>query len=386
VRRLSIRVESTYPAFTPDGQRFRELPPGVSELRIDGQALTRNVFRTLDLPCGQGPKLAIGDTIFDTSAAANARRLLRGAEVPLQVCALPGPTAHVVLDGETRVLAPPTAALRVDSITLRRPGADLGTDLPATVHRNQAGLPTSVDVPARTSTSVLSLTQNVNAGWQATLNGTTLTAQRVDGWQQGWVVPAGPAARVDLRFTPTRLFEGLLLLGALLALVCAVAATPLRLRRKPLRHLPPLGAAGPRWLDGALVVVAAGLLTGWAGLGILAVGVLAVRRFRSFDGWGYVAGLALLVAVLGLTWGPVKSQSWALTWAQVWAMVAIAAVSVVLVRPGLAPEPGGAPGRAPGTRGRPWWRAARSASSSGDSSAAGSGARRTARTPSRPPA
>jgi arabinofuranan 3-O-arabinosyltransferase len=353
----------------------------VSELRINGRSLTTDVFRTLTVPCGRGPRIDLGGSIFDTSMSANVRSLLRGARVPLQVCVIPGATPHVVLDGTTRVLAPPTDALRVDSITLRRPGADLGTDLPASVHRNQEGVPTSVDVPARTRTSVLSLAQNVNAGWQATLNGTTLAPQRVDGWQQGWVLPAGSAARVDLRFTPTRLFEGLLLLGAFLALVCAVAATPLRLRRKPARDLPPLGAAGSRWLDGVLVVVAAGLLTGWVGLGLLAVAALVVRRFRAFDGWGYLAGLALLVAVLGLTWGPVKSQSWALTWAQVWAMVAIAAVSVALVRPRLAPDPGGAPGRAPGTRGRPWWRGARSASSSAGSSGAGSGSRRTAKRP-----
>jgi arabinofuranan 3-O-arabinosyltransferase len=319
----------------------------------------------LDVPCGQGPKLAIGGSIFDTSISANTRSLLRGAEVPLHVCALPGVTPYVVLDGSTTVLAPPSDALRVDSITLRRRGADLGADQPATVNRNGGGLPTSVDVPARRATSVLSLAQNVNPGWQATLDGKVLAPQRVDGWQQGWVVPAGAAARIDLRFTPTRLFDGLLVLGALLALVCLVAATPLRLGRTRARDLPPLVAARARWLDGLLVVAAAGFLTGWAGLGILAAGGLVAWRFRSFDGWGYAAGLALLVAVLGLTWDPVKSQAWALYWAQGWAMVAVAAVSVALVRPALGR--GRAPGRGPGTRGRPWWRPARSASSSAGS-------------------
>jgi arabinofuranan 3-O-arabinosyltransferase len=365
VRHLRLRVESTYPAFTPDGQRFTELGPGISELRINGRSLTRNVFRTLDVPCGQGPKLAIGGSIFDTSISANTRSLLRGAEVPLHVCALPGVTPYVVLDGSTTVLAPPSDALRVDSITLRRRGADLGADQPATVNRNGGGLPTSVDVPARRATSVLSLAQNVNPGWQATLDGKVLAPQRVDGWQQGWVVPAGAAARIDLRFAPTRLFDGLLVLGALLALVCLVAATPLRLGRTRARDLPPLVAARARWLDGLLVVAAAGFLTGWAGPGILAAGGLVAWRFRSFDGWGYAAGLALLVAVLGLTWDPVKSQAWALYWAQGWAMVAVAAVSVALVRPALGR--GRAPGRGPGTRGRPWWRPARSASSSAGS-------------------
>jgi arabinofuranan 3-O-arabinosyltransferase len=366
VRRISIQVESTYPAFSADGTEFREMGPGISELRLDGRPLTRNVFRTLDVPCGQGPKIAIGGSIFDTSLTANTRSLLRGAQVPLQVCAPAGITPYAVLDGTTRVLAPPTTALRVDSITLRRPGADLGVDRPATEERNGDGLPTSVRVPARATPSVLALTQNVNPGWEATLDGKALTAQRVDGWQQGWVVPAGQAGTVDLRFAPTRLFDGLLLLGALLALVVVAGVTPLRLRRAAARDLPPLGAAPVRWLDGVLVVVAAGFLTGWAGLGILAVAALVARRFRSFDGWGHAAGLALLIAVAGLTWQPLKDQSWALYWAQAWAMVAVAAVSVALI-PTMSAGGGRSPGRVAGTPGRPWWRRARSASSSAGS-------------------
>ena len=59
-----------------------------------------------------------------------------------------------------------------------------------------------------------------------------------------------------------------------------------------------------------------GFLTGWAGLGIVAVTWLVARRFRVVGGWAYVAGLALLVATAGLTWGPLKEQSWAVYWAQ----------------------------------------------------------------------
>ena len=207
---------------------------------------------------------------------------------------------------------------------------------------------------ARTSRSVLSIPQNINPGWQATLDGTVLPAQRVHGWQQGWVLPSGPAATVDVRFTPTRLFTGLLLLGALLAVICVAAVTPLRLRRSPARDLPPLRAARVGRLDVLLVAVAAGFLTGWAGLAIVAVTWLVARRFRVVGAWAYVAGLALLVATAGLTWGPLKDQSWAVYWAQAWAMLALAAVSAALLAPVLVP----------GTRGRPGSRAARATSSS----------------------
>jgi arabinofuranan 3-O-arabinosyltransferase len=215
-------------------------------------------------------------------------------------------------------------------------------------------MPESLDVPARSSTTVLSMPQNINPGWQAMADNKVLPSQRAHGWQQAWVLPAGPAGTVDVRFTPSRLFTGLLVLGALLAVVCIAAVTPLRLRRGPPRELPPLRAARVGRLDVVIVVAAAGFLTGWAGLGFLAVTWLVARRFRVAGGWAYVAGLALLIATAGLTWGPLKDQSWSVYWAQAWAMLALAAVSAALLAPVLVP----------GRRDRPASRPARGAPSS----------------------
>jgi arabinofuranan 3-O-arabinosyltransferase len=357
VHRLQLKVESTYPAFSPSGVQFTELGPGISELKINGHSLTATASSRLSIPCTQGPRVKVGGITFHTSLTANARSLLRGTTVPLRVCVPDGSTPRVTLAGPTSVVAAPTDAFRVDSVTLTRPGADLGTSRPATVTRTASGMPASLDVPARTSPTVLSMPQNINPGWQATLDGTVLPAQRAHGWQQAWLLPAGAAATVDVRFTPARLFTGLLILGAVLAGVCIAAATPLRLRRGPVRDLPPLRVARVGRVDLVLVAVAAGFLTGWAGLGILAVTWLVARRFRVTGGWAYVAGLALLVATAGLTWGPLKEQSWSVYWAQAWAMVALAAVSAALLAPVLVP----------GTRDRPGSREARAAPPSGRS-------------------
>ena len=143
-------------------------------------------------------------------------------------------------------------------------------------------MPASLDVPARTSPTVLSMPQNINPGWQATLDGKVLPAQRVHGWQQGWVLPAGPAAtRRRPVHARARLFTGLLVLGALLA-------GRLRRRGRPRcacgavlpATCPPLRAGRVGRLDVVLVAVAAGFLTGWAGLAIVAVTWLVARRFR----------------------------------------------------------------------------------------------------------
>ena len=66
--------------------------------------------------------------------------------------------------------------------------------------------------------ALLVLPENVNAGWRATLDGHELTPLRVDGWMQGYLLPAGDGGRVTLEFTPNRLYQAGLGLGGLLAL------------------------------------------------------------------------------------------------------------------------------------------------------------------------
>jgi arabinofuranan 3-O-arabinosyltransferase len=201
---------------------------------------------------------------------------------------------------------------------------------PLDVERNGA-LPRSVDVPAQGHPSVLSLPQNLNPGWSASLGDQDLPVQAASSWQQGWVVPAGAGGSVALEFGPQHLFYLLLVVGAVLVLLVGLAATPLRLRRRAHGDRPPLGAAPPGVVDAILVAVAAGVLTGWVGLAAVVGAWLVARRFPSFRGWAYVAGVSLLVATAALTWQPLKQQSWAVGWAQVWASVAVAAVSVALL-------------------------------------------------------
>src|SRR5262249_37669559 len=160
--------------------------------------------------------------------------------------------------GTARVFAAPTPALRVDSVTLTRPGFHLAPTEPLDVTRD-GQLPASVDVPDRDRATVLSLPQNVNPGWSATLDGSDLPVQRVAGRQQGWTVGAGSAGTVALSFAPQHLFALLLVVGAVLVLVVALAATPLRLRRRARPDRPPLEPASPGVLDGVLVAIAAGV-------------------------------------------------------------------------------------------------------------------------------
>src|SRR5262249_49694379 len=69
--------------------------------------------------------------------------------------------------------------------------------------------------------------ENASAGWQAAVNGRALPALRVDGWQQGWLVPAGTSGRVTLRYAPDRLYRLSLLAGLLgVVLLLGLALLP----------------------------------------------------------------------------------------------------------------------------------------------------------------
>ena len=73
--------------------------------------------------------------------------------------------------------------------------------------------------------SYLEVHENYNPGWAATLNGQQLTPVRLDGWQQGFVVPAGAGGTITLTFRPAATYH-LALIASLLAvaLLLAIAA------------------------------------------------------------------------------------------------------------------------------------------------------------------
>ena len=57
--------------------------------------------------------------------------------------------------------------------------------------------------------SFLVVPQNVNAGWQATLQRPARCAPvRLDGWEQAWLLPAGSTGQVTLTYLPNASYRG----------------------------------------------------------------------------------------------------------------------------------------------------------------------------------
>ncbi|MFI6350461.1 glycosyltransferase [Streptomyces sp. NPDC050560] len=85
------------------------------------------------------------------------------------------------------------------------------------------------DIPAGVDGRVLRLADTADAGWQATLDGKPLGRTTLDGWAQGFTLPAS-GGRLDLTYE-TPFTHGLwLALQAVLALVLVVLALPGRRR------------------------------------------------------------------------------------------------------------------------------------------------------------
>ncbi len=91
--------------------------------------------------------------------------------------------------------------------------------------------------------SYLTTHENHNDGWKATLDGEELTPLRLDGWQQGWLVPAGEGGTVKLSYGPATTYDAALIASG--AGIVALAGLLLWRRRAENPDGPAAGAARP---------------------------------------------------------------------------------------------------------------------------------------------
>jgi arabinofuranan 3-O-arabinosyltransferase len=168
-------------------------------------------------------------------------------------------------------------------------------------------------VQVQTSVAALLVVhENENPGWQATLDGTTLPAVTVDGWQQAWVVPAGASGVIHLDFTPQAAFTAGLLGGAGAAAVLLLLTLPLPAwrRRRPAPaalRATSLGTVA-RWTTVVAALTLLGSVSGLiVGVVLVVVDAAAPTTWRSRPGLWAVA-IILGAAVTAETAATVASR------------------------------------------------------------------------------
>ena len=186
----------------------------------------------------------------------------------------------------------------------------------------------AVDVPESDAPRILETTENANTGWHATLDGEQLEPVRVDGWRQGWIVPAGAAGLVVIDFSPQLAYLGGLAAGLVAALTLVALAVLGRRRHDTLVPAPPpeprTGAG--RWLAGTAVL--AGLvLGGWPGLVVAAAAVVLAWVVSRPLTAGVFGALAAVGAAL-MPWpGRLDASTWLLVATALLAIAALAAAA-----------------------------------------------------------
>ena len=245
--------------------RFEKAPGAarvvVPEVTLTGVDVTRPLLSETPTGalCGFGPVLYVDGLEVATRVTGTMADVINGSPLAFEACDK-GTGELLGLDlgqGEHRLHANPTAEFEVIDLLAHEDAAPpYPSHRPVTVER-WGGAQRTVEVGAGEET-LLSVAENFNAGWVAEVDGEQLTPLRVDGWQQGWLLPAGDQVTVELRYRPQATYDvvlpfGLVVSGALLlgALVIGLARLVARLRgRRPTRTGPDVPWPAAQRLDG----------------------------------------------------------------------------------------------------------------------------------------
>jgi arabinofuranan 3-O-arabinosyltransferase len=360
---LSISFPASQPASAAASAAAppAQLPIALSRLSIPALADLRPAVppsnAAFSLPCGQGPAVTVDGRSYATAVSGRTGALMNFQPVQVRLCTA-GSTLGLAA-GRHWLTAPGPAPFEVTGISLTAGPA--ASPRPATAAAAAARTINVVSWQAESRSlrigpgqqSYLEIHQNISSGWVATLDGSRLTPVRLDGWQQGYLLPAGRGGLVVLSFAPARLYHVLLAAAALGVLLLLAAALPRRRRGRgaaqPAARPAPDQAGADTWPTrhqgsrspelGAWIGVAAicGLVFAVGGLVACVVPALAVLASRWPRWLPAVAAVGILAAgvVTATAANPTTVGIGAFSaTAQVCALVALAAALMPATRHG----------------------------------------------------
>ncbi|SDG63234.1 arabinofuranan 3-O-arabinosyltransferase [Sinosporangium album] len=292
----------TFKPMRTDRLRLRftpfETPMQITEVTVPGVKPLPDVSAMpFHLECGLGPSLSVNGALVRTEVEGTFGDVLNGRPLRYSTCERVSLRA-----GDNRLSVAPLDPFRVDSaLTGGAPArAEARPGTADVVAFSPSSRTVSVNSP---KASYLTVTENFNAGWTATINGRELTPLRLDGWRQAWAVPAGTEGVVQLTYTPTAVFRIVTAVGfAALVPVVFFALFP------PARRLAPPGEMVSRGTPGRIAVIALGAgagfwVAGFAGAVVVPALTLALR-LPLMRRWGpVVPGVFLLLSCALLAFG-----------------------------------------------------------------------------------
>ncbi|QNG21516.1 DUF3367 domain-containing protein [Rhodococcus triatomae] len=355
--RIVLSIVSWDELYDAGGFGLTRLPAGLAEVGVlgaDGQPLPGSGVlpeseasgRIVSVGCDAGPVLSIGGHVVRTQLSATVGELLSGAPVVATAC---DDASAPLPSGRVDVAADPTSAFVVDSLRLpvlpEAPQAADRSPVTATAWTDSHREVTLAPADGSGEDRLLVVPESTNIGWVATTeDGTELSPVVVNGWQQGWVVPAGATGTVTLdypldRWYRTGIFGGLLLLLPLALL----ALWPTRCAPREFGPAPrPWRSTTAAWLGVLATATVAAGVTGAVIVLLGTAGALGLARWRgpataarTLVG---VAGVATTTGMLLLSTGPWRGpdgyvgHSWLIQFAVLTGLVAAGLAVVPLGR------------------------------------------------------
>ncbi|MFJ8824706.1 alpha-(1-_3)-arabinofuranosyltransferase family protein [Streptomyces sp. NPDC102467] len=352
--RLDITITGTAPltVHNPVADENLQLPVGLTEAYIptldEYRVRQPTPQRQFSLPCGKGPPVTIDGTRHRTSAKGTVADLTARRPITLTLCdPLTLPAGPHTLSTETGTETDAGSPLAVTRVTLTRSGT--ATEAAPTSReltiRDWLGDRREVRVGVGAAT-YLTTYENANDGWQATLNGRKLTALRLDGWQQAWLIPGGAAGTVELSYRPATGYDAGLIVAALALL--ALITLSLWRRRPPDDLEGPPAPPPPSWLLGTVVLTVIGIAIAgfWAAL-VPALALLSWKRHALLVPLAFLAMTAAGAVAATAAGSPVRDGRGAFSAAA--QLLALVALFAALVSTGRSPGSHRShPGRGPG--------------------------------------
>ncbi|MGW0498499.1 alpha-(1-_3)-arabinofuranosyltransferase domain-containing protein [Streptomyces sp. NPDC003007] len=309
--RLDITITETAPLtlHNPVADEDLRLPVGLTEAYLPSLDQYRTPqpdgTRTFSLPCGRGPDVALDGELYQSSVKGTVRDLVERRGVEVTLCQDGGDDTEVRLPaGEHRLEGGDAGPLTLTDVTLTRgavpEAATAGRDLRI---GDWLGDRRRVTVGSGAA-SYLTMYENFNDGWKATLDGKELTPVRLDGWQQGWRVPAGAGGDVKLSYEPATTYDAALI-GSGVGIAVLLGLTLWRRRAaNPDAPQPVPPPPGP-WLGAVALTLVGVVIAGWFALLVPALALLAWRRPALLVPIAFAALAGAGVAALFGAGGPV---------------------------------------------------------------------------------
>ncbi|MGW2385768.1 DUF3367 domain-containing protein [Streptomyces sp. NPDC001658] len=344
--RLDITITKTAPMtlHNPVADEDLQLPVGLTEAYIPALDQYRTpqprADRPFSLPCGQGPDIAVDGELYQSSVKGTVRDLTERRAVEVTLCQSGRQNAELELPtGTHRVEGGDAGPLTLTDVTLTRgtvtESAAAARDLRI---GDWLGDQRQLTVGSGAS-SYLSTYENYNDGWKATLNGSELSPVRLDGWQQGWRIPAGAGGTVKLSYEPATTYD-IGLIASAVALAALVALVLWR-RRAPNPDDPqPLPPPPGLWLGTIALTLVAAVIAGWFALLVPALALLAYRRHALLVPLAFVALAGAGIAAATGAGEPVGAEEGAFgPAAQLLALIGVFAALVSVREPAETPPP-----------------------------------------------